>query len=409
MKPKTFYPEIVLKVEEVDYDKAELKGITDNGEKINVVILNDKERPKTEEFKKFVVEKAKKAVSKTMVDTITEKIAKEPSITEQIEEKVKNEHPEALNSYTKFMKIFMEEIRKTAEEIAENMYRLDKGMTIKIGGITDSSGKNVSARMNFDLRNKKNPGFYILSVPNAKNILFQKIPIKLVPLKEEGKYKAVVNSRLATLEEVKNVFRVFLKTLKAAEDGKITSKPRLYISYKTVSEQKPEEKELSKIIEDLNDYQKEGKHVLKEMTQKLKTLVDILENNGNLYKNIGVFLPLEPLTLNPEKLLDDVKEKMSRTTFHYSLANNKLTENEIDAVFEEVFKERQPVFQTFYKLKTDKNRYGFFTDSVLQNNIVLGSTDYNRIIEKIDDITRKKNFEVEKKEKEQEKGVWGPK
>lgn len=394
MKSKTFLPEIPLKITDINTKNAILKGITDKGEEITVVILNKEKNPSKEDFEKFIKEKAKKAVSKTIVDTIAEKIS-ESSIADRVEQEILSDNPSIIKKPREFTKKLTSRLKDEAKKIAEEMYTLDKNMVIKIGGITNENGKIVTARMNFDL-SAKNPGFYILNVPNEKNPLFKKIPVKLIPTKEEGKYKAVTNSAFTDFEDLKEVLRGYLRTLKAFEEKKVNAKPSITFNFRLSKEPSGNEKKLKDKIDNFNKISIEGNIDYKTAGTLIKDILEFAEKSG-LEKKIESFLPLAPVTIDVKSLLEEVKEKMLRTSFKNNLARGTLTDEEVDKIFEETFKETKPVFELFYKLKTEKNKYGFFQESLTLSNIVIHGRYYEKIIDK------EKEFFNEKKQKFSEK------
>jgi len=401
MKPKTFLPEIAVKISDIDKENAVLKGITDRSEEISVIILNGGEKPSKEDFEKFIKEKAKKAVSKTIVDAIAEKLS-ESSVADRIEQKILSDNPGIIKKPREFTKELTSRLKKEAEKIAEEMYVLDKGMIVKIGGITNENGKVVTARMNFDLSSsKKNPGFYILNVPNDKNPLFKKIPVKLIPTKEKNKYKAVTNSAFTDFEDVKEVLRGYLRTLKAFEEGKVSAKPGTTFNFRESKNPSDEEKSLKEKINHFNNRSIEGHLTYKEAGHMIKDILESAEK-AEIQNRIEVFLPLAPVTLDTESLLKEVKEKMMRTSFKNNLSKGFLTDEDINTIFEKTFEETRPIFESFYKLKTEKDRYGFFQESLTLNNIVLYGGHYEKIIDK-----EKEFFAEKKKEKDIERKTDG--
>ena len=395
MRPNTFYPEIILKVENVNLDNATIEGINDKGEKIKVFLNNTEtgEKFTKEDFVKLIENKAKRSISDTILKTLTEIISNNEKISEKIGKEILSSNPSVMSNPSKYFNELQAKYREKATAIARDMYTIQKGMVIKIAGITDKTGKNISFKTSPNIA-KKVPGFYILSVPNGKNPLFKKVPIRLVPNKK-GKFKAVTDGAFIESEEYKSILGHYIRTYKAYEEGKINAKPLVFYSFKafTDNDKKVQEavEKLKVKIQNIKNYD--------ELSNLMAKFITYVENN-KLFKKISVFLPLENVDISIDKILNDIYEKLERTTFSNSISKGFIDEYTIKDIVKEVT-ESISTF-TFYKLKEGNKRYGFFTENIQKEKIV-PSYVYDKIIEKAESIVKEKLQEIQKEDKDNEK------
>jgi hypothetical protein len=195
------------------------------------------------------------------------------------------------------------------------------------------------------------------------------------------------------------VLRGYLRTLKAFEEGKVSAKPGTTFNFRESKIPSDAEKALKEKIDRFNNLSIEGNLTYKEAGFMIKDILESAEKAG-LPNRIEVFLPLAPVTLDTETLLKEVKDKMTRTSFKNNLSRGFLSEEDINTIFEKTFNETKPIFETFYKLKTEKDRYGFFQESLTLNNVVLYGGHYEKIIDNERELFAKKKQERENERKE---------